>query len=166
MHEDPTNTTVDNNELALQDGNEPFAERSAGSGNKGDIWAGSGWTFNVNTLYQVAPDKKWGFNLGASITGREGFVSPAYAPTSGGRRVQLGAFDRFRNDDIITLDTRIEKDFEFKDFGFTLGIDGFNLLNESYVLQRQRNVSAGSANDVREILSPRVFRVGIKLHFR
>ncbi len=170
LHEDPTNTTVDNNELALQDGNEPFAERSAGSGDKGDIWAGSGWTFNVNTLYQVAPDKKWGFNLGASLTGREGFVSPPYATTSGGRRVQLGAFDRYRNDDIITLDARIEKDFEFNDFGFTLGIDGFNLSNEDYVLQRQRNVGAiddeFNGNLVREILSPRVFRVGIKLHFR
>ncbi len=164
-HDNPTNTLVDfSNDLALQDGNEPFAERSAGSGDKGDVWAGSSWTFNVNTLYQVAPDKKWGFNVAASLTGREGFVSPPYA--NSGLRVQLASFDRFRNDDIITLDARLEKDFEFEDFGFTLGVDGFNLTNENYVLQRQRNVLSGDANEVREILSPRVLRLGIKLHFR
>ncbi|MCP3964331.1 MAG: hypothetical protein GY719_41415 [bacterium] len=165
LHDNPTDTLVDfTNDLALQDGNEPFAERSAGSGDKGDIWAGSSWTFNINTLYQVAADKKWGFNVGASLTGREGFVSPPYA--SNALRVQLADFDRFRNDDVISLDARIEKDFEFKDFGFTLGIDGFNLSNEDYVLQRQRNLFSDDANQVRELLSPRVFRLGVKLHFR
>lgn len=166
--EDPTDTTVDNNELQVQDGNEPFAERSAGSGDKGDVWAGSSYTFSLNTLYQVAPDRPWGFNVGASVTGREGFVSPPYAPTSGGRRVQLAAFDQFRNDDILMLDARIDKDFDLgDDFGFTLSVDAFNLLNEDYVLQRQRNVEAGvNANQVREVLSPRVFRLGVKLHFR
>ncbi len=164
-HDNPTDTLVDFvSDLALQDGNEPFAELSANSGDKGDVWAGSGWTFNVNTLYQVAPNTKWGFNLGASLTGREGFVSPPYANRS--LRVQLADFDRFRNDDVITLDARIEKEFDFENVGFTLGIDGFNLTDESYVLQRQRNVLSDDAHQVREVLSPRVFRVGIRLRFR
>jgi hypothetical protein len=166
--EDPTDTMIDNTELATQDGNEPFGERSAGSGDKGDVWAGSSYTFSVNTLYQVAPDKPWGFNVGGSLTGREGFASPPYAPASGGRRVQLGPFDQFRNDDILMLDARIDKDFEIgEDFGFTLSVDAFNLFNEDYVLQRERNVDAGTnANQVREVLSPRVFRLGVKFHFR
>ena len=167
LNSDPTDTTVDNNDQAVQDGNEQFAERSAGSGDKGDIWAGSSWTFSVNSLYQVAPDKPWGFNLGGSLTGREGFVSPPYATVPGfGRRVQVAAFDRFRNDDIIMLDARIDKDFDIGESSVTVGIDVFNLLNEDYVLQRQRNVNAGTANQVREVLSPRVFRLGIKFHFR
>ena len=75
-----------------------IAERSAGSGDKGDIWAGSSWTFSVNSLYQVAADKPWGFNLGGSLTGREGFVSPPYVTVPGfGRRAQLAPFDQFRN---------------------------------------------------------------------
>jgi hypothetical protein len=153
--------------LLLQDGNEPFAEISTGSGNKGDVWAASKYSFSLNALYQVAPDKPWGFNLGGSLTGREGFVSPPYAPTSGGRRVQLGPFDQFRNDDILMFDARIDKDFKFgDDSGVTLSIDGFNLLNEDYVLQRFRNVDGGDANQVKEVLSPRVFRLGVKLHFR
>ncbi len=165
--DDPTDTTVDNNTLALQDGNEVVGERSAGSGDKGDVWAGSRWLLNINGLYQVAPDKPWGFNVGASITGREGFISPPYVPVGGpSRRVQIGSIDSFRNDDILLLDMRLDKEFKFGDTSFTLGIDGFNLLNEDYVLQRQRNLSAGTANEVREILSPRVFRVGLKFQFR
>ena len=165
--DDPTDTTVDNNELDLQDNNEPVAERSAGSGDKGDIWAGSRWSFNVNTLYQVAPDQPWGFNVGASVTGREGFVSPPYVNVGGpSRRVQVSAFDDFRNDDIIYFDARIDKEFKVGDLGITVSIDGFNLFNEDYVLQRQRNLSAGTANQVREVMSPRVFRLGVKLNFR
>ncbi len=166
--DDPTNTTVDNNELLYADNGHVFAERSGGSGSKGDVWIGSEWSFSVNGLYQVAPDQPWGFNVGASIIGREGFVSPPYANVSGpSRRVQLTEFDRFTNDDILYLDARIEKEFTFgNDFGFTLSIDGFNLSDESYVLQRQRNVGSGSANQVSEIMSPRVFRIGLKLNFR
>ena len=129
---------------------------------RGTCGLGSSYSFSLNTLYQVAPDKNWGFNVGASLTGREGFVSPPYAPASGGRRVQLGRFDHFRNDDILMLDARIDKDFEFgNDFGLTLSVDAFNLLNEDYVLQRFRNVDSGAnANQVKEVLSPRVFRLG------
>lgn len=165
--DDPTDTTVDNDTLAFQDGNEPVAERSAGSGDKGDVWAGSRWSFNLNTLYQVAPDQPWGFNLGGSLTGREGFVSPPYVPVGGpARRVQIGGFDTFRNDDIIYFDARIDKEFKIGDVAFTVSVDGFNLFNEDYVLQRQRNLNAGTANDVREVLSPRVFRLGVKFNFR
>ena len=68
--------------------------------------------------------------------------------------------------DIIMLDARIDKNFDIGESSVTVGIDVFNLLNEDYVLQRQRNVNAGTANQVREVLSPRVFRLGIKFHLR
>jgi hypothetical protein len=167
LFDDPTDTTVDNNELAYQDGNETVGERSAGSGDKGDIWAGSSWTFNVNTLYEVAPDRPWGFNVGASVTGREGFVSPVYVPIGGpSRRLQLTSFDAIRNDDILLVDVRLDKEFTVGDLGITVSADVFNLFNEDYVLQRQRNLAAGTANQVREVLSPRVIRLGLKLRFR
>ena len=47
-----------------------------------------------------------------------------------------------------------------------LGIDGFNLTNENYVLQRDRRLDLGSANVVRERLSPRVVRLGLTLRWR
>ncbi len=165
--DDPTDTTVDNNELANSDGDEVVTERSAGSGDKGDVFAGSGWSFNINALYQVAPDKPWGFNLSADLNGREGFVSPPYVPVGGpSRRVQLTDIDEFRNDDLIYFNARIDKEFTIGDSAFTVSIDGFNLTNEDSVLQVQRNLSAGTANQVREVLSPRVFRLGVKFNFR
>ena len=84
----------------------------------------------------------------------------------GSRNIQLAAIDEFRNPDIYVLDGRIDKDFIFNDFNLTLSVDGFNLLNASYVLQRERNVNADRFYQANERLSPRVFRLGATLRFR
>ena len=64
------------------------------------------------------------------------------------------------------LDARIDKEFHFNDFNLTLSLDGFNLTNQSYVLQRERNVNAGRFYQPNEELSPRVARLGVTLRFR
>jgi hypothetical protein len=64
------------------------------------------------------------------------------------------------------FDARVEKEFTFSDVGLTLGVDVFNALNESYVLQRQHRLGNARTNNVTEILSPRIFRVGARLSFR
>jgi hypothetical protein len=75
--------------------------------------------------------------------------------------------DEFRHDDIHTIDARVEKEFNFSDFGLTLGVDVFNLTNESTVLQRQHRLGlTGASNYVTEVLSPRLIRVGARLSFR
>ena len=163
--DDPTDDLFDatSDELGFSDNDgDPVAEVSSGSGNKKDVWTNARWSFNVIGVYQVAPEKPWGFNLSGSVSGREGFPSPPYA---GGARIQIADFDRFRNDDILVFDARLEKEFSFDDWGLTLSLDGFNLLDEDYVLQRERNVFSSSANRVRERLSPRVFRLGVRLRF-
>ncbi len=38
----------------------------------------STWTWNVNGMYQVAPDRPWGFNVAANLFGREGTPLPYY----------------------------------------------------------------------------------------
>ena len=65
-----------------------------------------------------------------------------------------------------SLDLRVEKEFTFSDFGLTLGVDVFNALNESYVLQRQGLLGRNNSGHVLEILSPRIFRLGARLSFR
>jgi hypothetical protein len=165
---DPTNVVSDG--LGFPDGNDLYFEQSGGSGNKGDILLGSKWSFGLYSLYQIAPDHPWGFNIAGSLNGRQGYISPPYLKNSGGtgsRRVQLAGIEDFRNDNIVTLDARIEKSFHLGDTELLLGIDGFNLANKSYVLQRDRNVLDGDlANQVEERLSPRVVRVGATLRFR
>ena len=165
---DPTDVVSDG--LGFSDGNDIFFAQSGGSGNKGDVLLGSKWSFGLYSLYQIAPDRPWGFNIAGSLNGREGYISPPYIRKSGGtgsRRVQLAGIEDFRNDDVITLDARIEKSFHVGEVELLLGIDGFNLLNESYILQRDRNVLDGDqANQVTERLSPRVVRIGATLRFR
>ncbi|MFL6194390.1 MAG: carboxypeptidase regulatory-like domain-containing protein [Thermoanaerobaculia bacterium] len=164
-YDDPTDVISD--ELGFPDDPSIFFEQSGG--NKGGIFTGARWAYNMTGIYQIAPERPWGFNLAASVDGREGYISPAFATGRGsvGRRnVQLAPIDSFRNDDVIVFNARVEKDFTFNDFTFNLGVDAFNMNNESYVLQRERNTGAGRFNAINETLSPRIFRVGAILRFR
>jgi hypothetical protein len=164
-YDDPTNTITDLTGQA--DDPSVFFEKEGG--NKGDVFTGSRWSFNMNGIYQIAPDRPWGFNVAANVTGREGFITPPYIKKSGvvgSRNIQLAGIDEFRNPNLYLLDARIDKDFHFNDFNLTLSVDGFNLTNQSYVLQRERNVNAGRFYEANERLSPRVFRLGATLRFR
>ncbi|HZF12911.1 MAG TPA: carboxypeptidase regulatory-like domain-containing protein, partial [Thermoanaerobaculia bacterium] len=133
---DPTNLLP-----GLRDG-EPVLQGSAtGNGSRGAVYINSNWSYNVNGLYQVAPDRPWGFNFALNATGRQGYPIPYF------RRVQRNGFngtsniivtnhyDSFRNEDIHLLDGRIEKELNFKDFGVTVGVDCFNMLNNGNVIQ-------------------------------
>jgi hypothetical protein len=154
-----------------------------GSGSFRNVYINSKWSFAVNGLYQIAPDRPWGFNVAGNLTGRQGYPDPFYInvsaastsvpnPAFGGETVQIGKADSNRLDNIIDFDARIEKEFTFQDFGLTLGIDCFNVFNEAYVLQREGAFSHASAPTpsnatfVNEVLSPRVFRFGARLSFK
>jgi len=167
---DPTSLVYDNSDLRFATQNGDFFEQSSGSGNKGDVVIGSKWSFHANALYQVASSRPWGFDVVAAVSGRQGYPTPPYARVSGpvgSRRVLLGnSVTEFRNPNIFVLDGRIGKEFKFNDFGLTIGVDGFNLLDKHTVLQRQRNTGVTTAEDVEEVLSPRIFRFGATLHFR
>src|SRR6185369_11160010 len=161
FYADPTNVVADGLGYADRNG-DIYSEQSGNT--KSDILVGSRWSFNINGLYQVAPDKPWGFNLGGSLDGREGYISPPYAREGGafGRRnVQLASdLSDFRNPNVLVLDGHIDKDISFGDVKLNLAIDGFNLANRSYVLQRERNSRVTRAYLVNETLSPRIFRFG------
>jgi len=138
-------------------------------GNKTDVLVGGRWSYNVNGLYQIAPDRPWGFNVGASIDGREGYITPPYVRQGGsvGRRnVQLASdIAAFRHADVMVVNGHADKDFSFGNTRLTLSLDGFNLTNEDDVLQVERNARAGRRFEVNEALSPRVFRVGATFRF-
>jgi hypothetical protein len=179
--EDPTRgvNTVDGSQVLTQ---------SAGSGTKAEVWINSKWSANVSGMYQVAPDRPWGFNVAADINAREGFAIP-YRVSVNGRSGVTGDTltrtllvspenDAFRNDDVFTVNARVEKEFSFSDFGLTVGIDLFNVFNESTVLQRSGVLSASYFNNagtpvggasasrgdhVNETISPRIYRLGARL---
>ena len=150
---------------------ETFVVQSLGSG-KTDNWMQSDWQWNLNGMYQVAPDRPWGFNVAANLAGRQGYPIPYFANKAGAdgivRAIRLADdITDFRNDDIFTMDVRIEKEFRATgNLGLTFSIDGFNVTNEGTVLQRFDNVNAGNFAWVREFLSPRVWRLGVRLNWR
>jgi hypothetical protein len=158
-----------------------LASSGTGSGPKAWVYINSKWSFAVNGMYQVSPDRPWGFNVAGNLTGRQGYPTPYYervgglntnTPESGPTvQVQFTSSNANRLDNIVDFDGRLEKEFTFQDFGLTLGVDCFNLLNESFVLQRvararssfNSNLGVGFIN---ETLSPRIFRFGARLSFK
>jgi hypothetical protein len=171
-NEDPTDTIAG----GIVNGTAVLQGSGTASGPKGNVFIQSEWSYSLNGLYQIAPERPWGFNLAANLTGRQGY------PTRYARRIVrdtivdaagLGidvpvAADpgAYRYPDIHILDLRVEKEFSLSDLGLTLGVDVFNALNESYVLQRQGLLTKNNADHVLEIVSPRVFRLGARLSFR
>ncbi|HEV8237766.1 MAG TPA: hypothetical protein VGS57_00185, partial [Thermoanaerobaculia bacterium] len=170
-NEDPT--------LLLGGGNhegDPVLQGSGtGSGSKGGIYINSKWSYSINGLYQVAPDRPWGFNVAANLNGREGYPLPYFrrspqelaSENFSQDNVQVTSDpDEFRLDDIHMVDARVEKEFSFSDFALTLGVDVFNVFNESYVLQRNHRLAQTTSDNVREITSPRIYRLGARFSFR
>ena len=146
------------------------------SGAKGAVFINSSWAYNLNALYQVAPDRPWGFNVAAAFNGREGYAMPYFTRIGVPANYQPQPFrlfiagtdspDEFRFDDVHTIDLRAEKELTFGDFGATLGIDVFNVTNENTVLQRQLRLGIGTTDHLTEHLSPRIVRLGVRLNFR
>ncbi len=166
--EDPTLTVPGGN----QDGDPVILGVGNGSGAKGNVYINSEWSYDFSGMYQIAPDRPWGFNVAANINGRQGYPIP-YSRNSnlndglGTRLLQVTPdIDEFRLDDIMIINARVEKELTFNDFGLTLSVDGFNLFNESFVLQRQGNLAVSSNNFVLEVTSPRIFRIGARFNFR
>ncbi len=152
-----------------------FGQISGGSGAKGDVVLQSTWSYNLNGMYQVAPDRPWGFNVAANIYGREGtplpsFVRLAREDNSIFQVQVVDDVDQFRSDDIMTVDLRLEKEFAAtQNVGMTFSLDAFNLLDEDFVLQNERRRNRGSfvsQDFLRETLSPRIYRLGVRLSWR
>jgi hypothetical protein len=171
-----------------KDGDTVVTCTGTGSGAKGNVCISSSWAYSVNGMYQVAPDKAWGFNVAAALNGHEGYAQTYFVRNA--KRAGFGNStntnvmavnnpDDYTLDDVHVLDLRLEKEFKFDRIGLTVGVDVFNALNENTVLQRQRRISAdnlgggssssdvgvSTADHVYEVLSPRIFRIGATISF-
>jgi len=132
----------------------------------------STWQWNVNGMYQVAPDRPWGFNVAANLTGRQGYPIPYFERVPGTDRIsrRIGVADSitdFRYGDVFTADVRLEKEFAATgNTRFTFSIDGFNIFNEGTVLSRENNLRSPLSEWVLRTVHPRVWRLGVRLSWR
>jgi hypothetical protein len=137
-----------------------------GSGAKGGIYINSRWAYNVTGAYQIPfIETSFGFNF----TGREGYPIPyiyRYSGAEGSKGVLLGDIDQYRLPNVHTLDLRLAKDIRFGPAGVTLSADVFNVMNSNVELQRNVDILRPTGhNQITEVLSPRVFRLGARLTF-
>ena len=193
-NEDPTVTLPNLNGAAIRDGDQVVQGSGTGSGSKGNVFINSKWSYSLNAMYQIAPDRPWGFNIAGNFWGRQGYpliYFERFARTTLADGAGLGTpvliqneIDAKRYDDVHMVDLRLEKEFTFNQIGLTLGADVFNVFNEAYVLQRQgllhsfntlnpapgetprRRTNSTSGDYVQEITSPRIFRLGARISFR
>ncbi len=147
-----------------------YMTASSGSG-KGQRYLQSSWTYNLNGMYQVAPDRGWGFNVSANVTGREGSPLAYYRNVglaTGSANVNLiPDFDALRLDDVQVIDFRAEKEFSLSGpVNLTFGIDIFNLTNQGTGLSYNDRVGVSSAGNLADNIAPRIYRLGVRLNWR
>jgi hypothetical protein len=66
---------------------------------------------------------------------------------------------------VTSLDLRVGKEFAWNRARLNLDLDVFNALNSSTVLGRQYNLRLTTADNVLEIMNPRVLRLGARFSF-
>jgi len=143
-----------------------FAPQSQGSG-KGDIFYNAKWQFTVNALYQLGK----GFEVAASVFGRQGYVRPVAITVDGGDDGPLNALavstvDAFRNPNVFDVDFRLAKTQKIAgNASLQLTADLFNAFNSSAILAQNRFADSNAFGNINEILSPRILRIGLRLQF-
>ena len=147
--------------------------QTGGSGKAGIFMVLPRYQFIANGLYQ-AP---WGINLAANMTLREGFVMPynrASVPTGDPLQNQkqlllVNDVTDYRLPAVTSLDARIGKEFKFNVGSFAprinVDLDVFNVLNAATVLGRDYDLNSTTPDIVKEIMNPRILRLGVRVNF-
>jgi len=142
---------------------------SGGSGKSGIFQVLPKYQFILTGLYQ-AP---WGINLAANMLNRQGFamqygrtlVSTTDANQRNKNVFLLKEAGDKRLPSVTSLDLRVGKEFGFRRAKLNLDVDVFNALNSAVVLGRQFDLRVATANNVLEIMNPRVLRLGVRVNF-
>jgi hypothetical protein len=127
----------------------------------------SRWIVKLDGMVQLPA----GINLAGKLNGRQGYVYPRAfytPPRSGGigrAWVYLNPFGVDRYDDFWIVDLRLEKTFNIKGTRLSGMLDIFNSLNAGTVLAREPRQNLANANNVINILAPRVLRIGVRWVF-
>ncbi len=152
---------------------------AAGWSSRDSVFLNGSWQFNVNALYQGP----WGITFGANFFGRQGYPNPYYVRVRGVTDaaginqtyfIQIDQLDTFRYDNVYNLDFRLAKTFEVGAFSVTPAAELFNVANANTVLQRYQRTGtyrdgeftqSAYFNDIIEVQSPRILRLGINVTF-
>jgi hypothetical protein len=147
------------------------AVESSGSGVE-KVWPNSRWQFKLSGLYQLP----FGLNVSGVFTAREGYVRATHVliqvPGIGQEEIygnpdgSRGKFGDQRLPNHYVLNLRLEKSFRISDTSnVAVAADAFNMLNSAISLQKEGRITADTFGQDQMILSPRVFRLGVRFEF-
>jgi hypothetical protein len=146
----------------------PVVIETAGSGKSNIYMVLPSYQFIANGLYQAG----WGINLAANLVSRQGFAMQynqnqveTNDPLLQLKTVLLVESGEHRLPTVTSLDFRVGKEFVVERLRMNVDFDIFNLLNSSTVLGREYNLRLAAGNQVREIMNPRVLRLGFRVNF-
>ncbi len=172
LHDDPTNLApeLSGSGIAGADSEGDVVGRSLNlDGRSSGSFLNSRWSFNLLGQFRIAPQRRWGFDVGASLSGRQGhplaYALTVVSPDQSVRLVQVTAnSDELRLDDIYTFDLRLDKEFAIGRLGrAVVSLDAFNLLDTNPALNRDTRLNSPQANAILETVHPRVLRLGLRL---
>jgi hypothetical protein len=138
-----------------------------GAGARGDVFMQARWSYNAMALYQFP----WGISVAGTVYGRQGYPRLQYATVNRG---ELGTATQVllnpdvgasRYDSLHLVDLRLQKSFRFGPANASVDFDLFNALNENVTLQANRQAESSRFNQAREIVAPRVARLGLRITF-
>ncbi|HEY3161306.1 MAG TPA: hypothetical protein VGJ78_20210, partial [Vicinamibacterales bacterium] len=156
--EDPTN-------LSTRNGFQ-YDYASAGSG-LGNIYVNAKWLFKISGLYQLPGD----VNVSAFYNARQGYpfealVRQATRPLGGGTAdVLLDPVGENRLQNYQNLDFHVERPVKLGTARFIPSMDVFNIGNMNTVLALQRQQNSQIANNISQVLAPRVIRFGVRVNW-
>lgn len=118
----------------------------------------------------------WGINLAGNVITRQGYSQPFYrsqvvtTDTLNNRKTILLArdVDENRLPSVTSFDGRVEKSFKFGTANLAVDLDLFNLFNNATVLGKTydaRLTGPLGFGQVREIMQPRIVRLGVRVNF-
>jgi hypothetical protein len=148
----------------------PVLRQTSGSGKAGIFMVAPRYQFAGTAMYQA----RWGINLAGNIVNRQGYSMPYQRtqvetgdPLGNLKTVILVADDvgDYRLPSVTSLDLRVGKEFTWDRVRFNLDFDVFNALNSATVLGRQYDLRLSTADNVLEIMNPRVLRLGARFSF-
>ena len=160
-----TDSYVDPTNIEQQDGYE-YAPETSASGID-NVFVGAKWVAKVSGAYQMP----WDVNLAAFYNARQGYPFPQVVQTpdranqAGRTTVYLDSFGDVRLPTFQTIDMRVDKNFTFGRMKVAGSLDIFNLMNSNTILAQRRTQNATNANQVSQILAPRVLRIGVRVTF-
>jgi hypothetical protein len=164
-------------ERAVQDptslDSEPVRDRGvaaarAGGLGRGDLFASARWTAGAAVRGRLP----WGLEAAVVATARDGFPIPyiqvaTTGDASGGAKDVLisPTFDAYRLPPLWLFDLRLARGFRVGRGTLTLQADVFNATNRSTTLQVVRDIELPNFDRPREIVRPRIVRLGLDYRF-